>query len=466
MSGSANIRDIHYLQQLKDSICRFCDEMDYRLISIKQKFDERYSYVQNKRNHFEFLVGKAKEQVNLAKAKLHKCESSFYVDEEGNKQEPNCSIEQQEVSRYEKALRIAEDYLHFYGLLMKKLDASIDDYAHEERQFKTFNNFIRSNATHSLGLLITGLEDYISLNILESGFPGRSSANSSEKMPNLNLGTSDSGIATIFQDSFLFVGKSGKKISLKNRQNNNVISSFFESNGQEFCCSEVNMDIMNGAKVGKILKVAIPDSLKGEKVAKHIVQNMEMNCRANDCAEVTGWVSTANQYFYMGLGYKARNQRDGVGSEMYKTLDSEYSEIQNKAKAEFENGRIGNSIFQHLGTLNINPLYILSPEDGLDDKFWRQHGNDQERYFELLEKFEQCSESLKSGITLDQIRKDDSTVANAYDIFHGSEKIQITKSGDYYKVEGNGRHRVAAAQLYYLKTGKIISLPADVTEKI
>jgi hypothetical protein len=72
---------------------------------------------------------------------------------------------------------------------------------------------------------------------------------------------------------------------------------------------------------------------------------------------------------------------------------------------------------------------------------------------------------MLSGKTLDQIRKENMWVANAYDVFHGSEPIRLLKTGDYYRIDSSGRHRVAAAQMYYMRTGKTIPLPAEVFEK-
>ena len=55
--------------------------------------------------------------------------------------------------------------------------------------------------------------------------------------------------------------------------------------------------------------------------------------------------------------------------------------------------------------------------------------------------------------------------ANAHAVFHGSEPIRLLKLGDYYQIDSNGRHRIAAAQAYYLQTGIAVDLPVDVFEK-
>lgn len=227
MSSSADIRDIHYLELLQGSIFHFCGDMDNRFISIKHKLEERVLDIENKRNYFESLVEKTGSQLRYSEQKLQECESSVYTDKEGNVHYPNCSHEREEVGRFEMALRVAEDYLYSYEGLIKKLNASIDEYYNKERAFKTLNEFLRGNATYSLRQLINGLEDYISLSVNESG---KTTNNFSEKISDSILFTSSgAGLATIFQSLVLFVGDSGKKFSLLNRINNNLISSFFEN---------------------------------------------------------------------------------------------------------------------------------------------------------------------------------------------------------------------------------------------
>jgi len=194
---------------------------------------------------------------------------------------------------------------------------------------------------------------------------------------------------------------------------------------------------------------------------------LETTCRANDCNEISGWASSANVGFYESLDYKTRNVIKDSGAEVFKPLECNFNSSQQKAKTAFKDLN-NNDFIKHnkLGKQVVNPLNIISPDEMNDENFWQHHGENQARYIDLIEKYEICNKELGKGKTLDQVRSEDSWVANAYDVFYGSEPVKLIKSGDYYRIDSNGRHRVAAAQLYFLKTGKIIPFHADVIEKM
>ena len=245
-----------------------------------------------------------------------------------------------------------------------------------------------------------------------------------------------------------------------------MITTVYTENGIEHTCSELKIENRVTENFEKIISVNIPPSLQEEKIGRHLIKNMEANCRANDCKEIYGWANRVNIAFYRRLGYEMRNGIDETGSEVFKSLNSNFSSLQQKAKLSFQN--LTNSDFigaSNLGMQSINPLSVISPEEVSDEKFWEQHGLNQIQYIELIEKYQKCKSELIKGKTLEEIRKEHSWVANTYDVFHGSEPIRLLKSGDYYQIDSNGRHRIAAAQAYYLQTGKAVDLPADVFER-
>ena len=191
---------------------------------------------------------------------------------------------------------------------------------------------------------------------------------------------------------------------------------------------------------------------------------METTCRANGCKEICGWANTNNLGFYKGLEYQTRNEIKDTGAEVFKSLDDSFFLNQQNAKAAF--GNLSDcDLIRKLGRQQVNPLNIISPSEMNEENFWPQHGENQLRYLDLIEKYDLCQQEMQNGRTLDQIRKDDMWVANAYDIFNGSEPVKLLKSGNFYRIDVGGRHRVAAAQMYFLMTGKIIPILADVIEK-
>jgi hypothetical protein len=153
--------------------------------------------------------------------------------------------------------------------------------------------------------------------------------------------------------------------------------------------------------------------------------------------------------------------------EVYKRLESNYRVSQNNAKSTFQN--INELEFKNnTGKHEINPLQIISPDEIHDEQFWKQHdGGGMERYIDQIEKYDKCRQLLQHGSTIEEIKKTDLNTAVAYENFVSKgDTIRVFKIGNYYKINGGGRHRVAAAQIYFLRTGRIIPIEAEITENI
>jgi len=276
------------------------------------------------------------------------------------------------------------------------------------------------------------------------------------------------GVAEILIMSvFAFLGASGNSYSISNKNSNGLITSTLLTEGKEYICSELKIDKKESVNSGKIVSVNIPQNLQNEKIGKHLIINMESTCRANDCKEISGWATSNNIKFYQGLGYQTRNEIKESGAEIFKPLESDFSDTQQKAHNAFEN--ISDATFinsKNFGKLHVNPLHVISPAEINEEKFWKQHDRDgMERYIDQIEKYEKCKELISKGGTLDEIRKSDFKLVIAYENFVSKgDTIRLQKNGDYYKIDGGGRHRVAAAQIYFLRTGKIVPIEAEVKE--
>ena len=86
---------------------------------------------------------------------------------------------------------------------------------------------------------------------------------------------------------------------------------------------------------------------------------------------------------------------------------------------------------------------------------------------EQIEGYLKCKGLIEKGKTLDELKRDDFSSAIAYENFihkAGGDTIRLQKHGDYFRGDGGGRHRVAAAQLYYLQTWIIVQLTTEVEE--
>lgn len=469
MSSSAYIRDITSLEELRIAIARFCEESENQLHAIDSKLQSRIGNLKAIESQFQRMIEFAQDDLRNANRALTSCEANTYEDEDGNTVYPDCYSEIEEVIECKKRLALAEHNYNSFRREIRNLEIAIAEYQNPKLKYRTLIQFEKEAATSSLKQLINGAEDYLSVNspLTNRLTNGLGLTEAVAKVdPTMILATTVGVAEIIFLSVFSFFGLGGSLFSVSNKKKNGLISTTYLENGSELTCSELKIENKDSANYGIIVSVNIPPSLRNEKVGKHIVQNMEANCRANDCKEIYGWANEANTLFYKGLGYETRNEVKESGSEVFKPLNSSFFSIQQNAKLAFKD--LSNSSFigaDNLGRKEINPLKVISPDELSDVKFWNQHGLDQTKYIDLIDKYQKCQDELKKGKSLDEIRKEDMWIANAHDVFHGSEPIRLFKSGDYYQIDTNGRHRIAAAQAYFLQTGKTVELPADVFEK-
>jgi hypothetical protein len=94
----------------------------------------------------------------------------------------------------------------------------------------------------------------------------------------------------------------------------------------------------------------------------------------------------------------------------------------------------------------INPDDVFnSPGADNSDTFWSQHGENVDRYKELILNYQQADKEIKQHGNLDHLRYD-SPISMAYQAFHGSEPITLTDYDGKLMINGNGRHRIEAAK--------------------
>lgn len=470
MSNSAYIRNVSSLEELRVAIARFCEDSENQLQAVDSKIQSRIGQLKSLESQFQREIESAQDDLRSANRSLSSCEANTYEDEDGDTVHPDCDFEKEEVRTCKRRLEHAEHNYNTFKREIRNLEGCIAAYQNPKIKYKTVIRFQREAATGSLKQLINGAEDYLAVSspVASDASLNLGLAEAVAKAdPTMILAAAAGAAEIVFASVFSFIGLSGNLFGVSNKKKDGSIITTYADKGVEHTCSEVKIEKRQSGNVGKIISVDIPPGLQNERIGKHLVQNMEANCRANDCKEIYGWTSEQNAQFYKGLGYQMRNQIKDTGGEAFKPLNSNFSMIQKEANTAFQN--LDNADFigaSNRGRQEVNPLYVMSPGEGSDEKFWGQHGLDQAKYVDLIDKYQNCVEEMKSGKSLDEIRSGDFATANAYDIFHGSEPIRLLKSGNYYQIDSNGRHRIAAAQTYYLQTGKTVNLPADVFEKV
>lgn len=465
--SSAFIRDIASLEQLRVAIARFCDSCG-DLSEIDSILQARIGRLKNLESKFKLKIENAQDDLSTAHSALRSCKASTYKDGKGNTIHPDCGFEQGEVLACQKRLQIAEHKFKIYKQQIHCIEKAIAEYQNPKLKFRNLIQFKKEAAVGGLKQLINGAEDYLSVStphcdsvaVSESGFSkAPTKADQTMTMGAATVGVVDLMLLTLFT----FLGLSGKKYSISNSASNGIVTSSLTQEND--VCSKLKIENKNGINYAKIISISIPSSLHQEESGRHLTQNMETICRANDCKEIAAWANSTNVDFYKKMGYEVRSDIKDTGAEVFKVFDSHFSDKQKKAKAAFTH--VNNADFiksNDLGMQFVNPLDIIAPEEANDNKFWSQHGEDLERYLNLIEQYDQCTQLQKNGKTLDEIRKQNSWLANAHDIFSGKEPVKLQKVGDYYRIDG-GRHRVAAAQIYYMRTGKVVPIIVSAFER-
>jgi len=462
------IDKIDALKELEHSIHRFCINNEDIIWHIDSLVETRIDNLKKLESYFQSQLQIAEENKREATANLYSCESDSYEDEDGNSHGYDCSSFMEVVNDCRKKIEKAEENYSIYKRELQSVESSIFEYHPSKNRFKATLESENDVARDSLTQIINGAEDYVSVSLpnSNSNFPGLGLTEAVAKIDPTMIIAATVGVAEIIVVSmFSFFGLGGSLFSVSNKSKKGLVTTTFTENGTEHICSELKIEKRETGNIGKIVSVNIPPSLQSEKIGKHLINNMEATCRANGCKEISGWANSANVDFYQGLNYQTRNDIKGSGAEVFKPLDSKYSSTQNNAKLAFEDAN-ELSFKNNTGKQEVNPLHIISPDEINEEKFWKQHDKDGlERYIDQIEKYDKCKQLLKNGNTIEEIRKSDFKMAIAYDNFVSKgDTIRLLKNGDYYKINGSGRHRVAAAQIYFLRTGRAIPIEAEITE--
>lgn len=473
MAGKVNIRDVESLRRLRTSIAQFSDSSIDAIYAIDSQIEKKLSHLKSLESRFQKSIENLETKLAGANRSLALCESDISYDEDGYPVYPDCSFEISFRSSCLQELRNANNRFEFYQQQMAKLDMAIQSYQPPKTRFKQVLEFTKAAPATILKQLIDGAEDYLSTEPPSFHFGNREpqqlhdKANANGIIRDYSSQRSHLRVTSLAAN-YLFKNKAGIGQNFQNEFSKSSASTWFLGETGKDLCSVVKFNQSDSSNiVGTISDINVPPSLNEEGVGRHIVLNAESICRANGCNEISVWSSDENISFFQGLGYQIRAEVKGSGAEVYKPLEVNYLQLQGDAKADFST--ISNSDFikgQDLGIQEVNPLKIICPDEVKDENFWNQHGLDQNKYLELINLYDRCQNLLDKGKSLDEIRTEDYWVANAHDVFHGSEPICLQKVGDSYRIDIGGRHRVAAAQLYYLKTGKTIKVPCKVVSII
>ena len=164
-----------------------------------------------------------------------------------------------------------------------------------------------------------------------------------------------------------------------------------------------------------------------------------------------------------------KNIQKPIKKEVKTLKENEMQRAYNEYKEKVLKNRLTH---KEVGYQQIDEKYILSPKItnpeqkvGTPD-FWKYHGNDEQYYRTMAEKYLKIKKELDKGKTLDEIKKDPE-LQKAVDFWY-ARPVQLIKyrynNCDIYILGGDGIHRLELAKQY--KLGSIPARVWETTEKM
>lgn len=142
--SSAHVEAISALEELRNALLRFKSEAQSALDAARMETKRTQEWLQERLYHWQKEVHRRERILQEAQAALRTCESRTYRDSEGRVHVPNCSLEQENVTRAKRFLEEAEKELRTVTehkqrvegaaaryelqslLLMRKLDSDLN----------------------------------------------------------------------------------------------------------------------------------------------------------------------------------------------------------------------------------------------------------------------------------------------------------------------------------------------------
>lgn len=456
----ARIRDADALRDLQESFVRF-EQVQDSLVRARADLSQRVAWIAGRAEQCAGDVSQCDEVLSDAEHALYMAD---VPDDEGDY--PDCTWERERVDDARRALSDAQRRHDECRALLRSAQDIQEAWQSSERALSMQLAERIPQAIHALRQLIDGADDYLAIAAAPASVAAAGAAG-------LDVGAAPLMAAVAIQKPFppLTVellasrslrGTSGQSYGLKNEVRGREVVARLTGPWGERECSRLTLDGGEDGLVATIASVNLPSEVAQEKLGAAVIQNLETVARAADCKRIAVWASGANADFFRRLGYSPDGSGAQDGAEWSRDLSSTF------AARQFEHARAFAALAATGRTesnepVQLSPLDVLVPEDISQPGFWRRKNLDVDDYVELIGHWRNFSQRRTSGETEDSIRSTDWKAANAKDIFLGSEPIQIVRCGAHFAVV-NGMHRVAAAQLHYLRTGEVVTLPATVVE--
>jgi len=465
LSNSANIRNIDSLKNLKKSIIHFGENGNFHLIQLELSISRELDYLDSIETKLFQDLNETEDDLEEAIKDLEYCERTCDYDDD------DCCHEENVVAECRRNFKIAEAKYNQCRMWIQRVQNQLGSFNIHKSRFKRLINNHKENTTGSLSRLINGAETYESIktptsntSFAKSGISNNSSIIVSKEINRVSVDNSKTTFKDNANNDYLIESN-----TLAANQVGVFVSQKDKSISGGFRCGLCRIEEKSNGRFAKICDIVLPPKYQNIGIEKNILIEMEKVAVNNNCSEIYGWADSNVLGFYKKQGYHIRNEIPNAGGEVYKSFENKNNfkrtqEIIKETFSDFNEKFIKKEIKLDSPKLvsNIDPSRILTPE--MDTTFWNHHGNNKSDYVSIADKISEISNQLDLGLTIDKISTHNESNKQIISSLKNNP-IRLIKCDDYYMIDEDGRHRVAAAQLL-TKQKENVRLIAEVRETI
>lgn len=422
----------------------------------------RVSTLEEIREHLKSTVQGREADLEQAKCAL---ETNLLNKQDANESsdgEIDCSLEYNEVEMRGDELSSAREELDKYECRLRILNRAVSVFLDAQSKFSQLPKNIIPASISTLGQLIDGAEDYISIVPATQKGIERSTSNQETllKANVRNSTESEVAIGLKLLASRELCRKSGLRYSLDIRRTGSHIEGVVTGGAIHFKCFEMELGLGQAGKCGRLSSFSIPPELQKDLVSAILLDRVEAAASILGADEISIWADAKDHQFLVARGYIKSLCIPGEGGELSKKIKLDFIRHQRGASDAFANHSTSHITIKDSTLVEINPLFILTPPDFASNGFWERHKESIDRYIELLKLDVRYRSLASSGFSDDDLRRLESEVHNAHEVMV-RQPVRLERSGGYLRVD-QGQHRVAAAQAHYLETGEILPVCSQI----
>ena len=97
-------------------------------------------------------------------------------------------------------------------------------------------------------------------------------------------------------------------------------------------------------------------------------------------------------------------------------------------------------------SVKASDIYGIDGYEQGDSRFWEHHGNNRDDYFRIAAQLPRVQEKIRSGASFEEICQDPQLRDCAIAYYREDKMVRVSRFGETYLMEDDGRHRIAAAK--------------------